>query len=101
MSWLLDVYLEARKIRISFIHFINDVLGLEGKDKIQEVTFQPTIQDAEIASKKQSVLDVLCKDANGVQIIVEMQVSPQEGFEKRHNTMQLKSTLVNSIKERN
>ena len=65
------------------IHFINDVLGLEGNDKIQEITFQPTIQDPVIASKKQSVLDVLCKDANGEQIIVEMQVAPQEGFEKR------------------
>jgi predicted transposase/invertase (TIGR01784 family) len=28
-------------------------------------------------------VDVLCKDENGVQIIVEMQVSPQQGFEKR------------------
>jgi len=26
---------------------------------------------------------VLCKAQNGVQIIVEMQVSPQEGFAKR------------------
>ncbi len=37
----------------------------------------------EIASKKQSVVDVLCKDENGVQLIIEMQVAPQEGFEKR------------------
>jgi predicted transposase/invertase (TIGR01784 family) len=29
------------------------------------------------------VVDVLCKDANGVQFIVEMQVAPQEGFIKR------------------
>ena len=65
------------------IHFINDVLGLKGKDTIQEVTFQPTIQDPIISSKKQSIVDVLCKDASGVQIIVEMQVSPQEGFAKR------------------
>jgi predicted transposase/invertase (TIGR01784 family) len=65
------------------IHFINDILGLEGQDQIQEVTLQPTIQEPEIAAKKQSIVDVLCKDANGVQIIVEMQVSSQEGFEKR------------------
>jgi len=65
------------------IHFINDILGLQGKDQIQDITFQPTIQDPEIASKKQSTIDVLCKDANGVQIIVEMQVSPQQGFAKR------------------
>jgi predicted transposase/invertase (TIGR01784 family) len=65
------------------IHFINDVLGLKDGDKIKEVTFLPTIQVPEIAAKKQSIVDVLCKDENGVQIIVEMQVSPQEGFEKR------------------
>ena len=42
-----------------------------------------TIAIPEIAAKKQSVVDVLCKDENGVQLIIEMQVSPQEGFEKR------------------
>jgi predicted transposase/invertase (TIGR01784 family) len=73
----------SEKNKDILIHFINDVLGLEGDEKIQEITFLPTIQDAVIASKKESALDVLCKDANGVQIIVEMQVSPQEGFEKR------------------
>jgi predicted transposase/invertase (TIGR01784 family) len=73
----------SEKNKSILIHFINDILALEGPDQIQEVNFQPTIQDPEIAAKKQSVVDVLCKDANGVQIIVEMQVSPQEGFEKR------------------
>jgi predicted transposase/invertase (TIGR01784 family) len=73
----------SEKNKDILIHFINDVLGLKGHDKIQEVTFQPTIQDPVIASKKQSVLDMLCKDANGEQIIVEMQVAPQESFEKR------------------
>jgi predicted transposase/invertase (TIGR01784 family) len=65
------------------IHFINDVLELKNGERIKEVTFLPTIQDPEIASKKQSIVDVLCKDENGVQLIIEMQVSPQEGFEKR------------------
>jgi predicted transposase/invertase (TIGR01784 family) len=73
----------SEKNKDILIHFINDVLGLEGSDQIQEVTFQPTIQEPEIAVKKQSAVDVLCKDANGVLIIVEMQVAPQEGFEKR------------------
>ena len=73
----------SEKNKDILIHFINDILGLEGVHKIQEVTFQPTIQDPVIASKKQSVVDVLCKAENGVKIIVEMQVSPQEGFEKR------------------
>ncbi len=73
----------SEKNKDILIHFINDVLELKNSDKIKEVTFLPTIQDPEIASKKQSIVDVLCKDENGVQLIIEMQVSPQEGFEKR------------------
>lgn len=65
------------------IHFINDIMGFEGDDQIQEVTFLSPVQNPEISYKKESIVDVLCKDANGVQIIVEMQVSPSKGFEKR------------------
>ncbi len=65
------------------IHFINDVLELKEGHKIKEVTFLPTIQVPEIAAKKQSIVDVLCKDEKGIQLIIEMQASPQEGFEKR------------------
>jgi predicted transposase/invertase (TIGR01784 family) len=73
----------SEKNKDILIHFINDILSLEGDSRIQEVTFQPTIQEPEIASKKQSIVDVLCRDEKGEYIIVEMQVSPQEGFEKR------------------
>jgi len=73
----------SEKNKDILIHFVNDILELKDKDRIKEVTFLSTIQDPEIASKKQSIVDILCKDENGVQIIVEMQVSPQEGFEKR------------------
>jgi predicted transposase/invertase (TIGR01784 family) len=73
----------SEKNKDILIHFINDVLALQGEEKILEVAFQPTIQDPDIASKKQSIVDVLCKAENGTQTIVEMQVSPQEGFEKR------------------
>lgn len=65
------------------IHFINDVLELEGNNQIEEVEFLSPIQNPAIAYKKQSIVDVLCKDKNGVQIIVEMQVAPTKGFEKR------------------
>ncbi|MDG7057252.1 MAG: Rpn family recombination-promoting nuclease/putative transposase [Wolbachia endosymbiont of Penenirmus auritus] len=64
-------------------HFLNDILGFTGKDEIKEIEFLSTIQDAEIASKKQSIVDVLCRDENGVQVIVEMQVAKTKGFEKR------------------
>jgi predicted transposase/invertase (TIGR01784 family) len=65
------------------ISFINHILGLKGASKVRDVTFQPTIQIPEIASKKESVIDVLCKADDGVQFIVEMQVAPQQGFLKR------------------
>jgi len=73
----------SEKNKDILIHFINDILELKDRDKIKEITFLPTIAVPEIAAKKQSVVDVLCKDENGVQLIIEMQVSPQEGFEKR------------------
>ena len=73
----------SEKNKDILIHFINDVLEFKDGEKIKEVTFLSTITIPEIAAKKQSVVDVLCKDENGVQLIIEMQVSPQEGFEKR------------------
>lgn len=65
------------------ICFIDDILELKDNNLIEDLEFLSTTQDPEIASKKQSIVDVLCKDKNGVQIIVEMQVAPTRGFEKR------------------
>ena len=65
------------------IHFINDILELKDNEQIESVEFLSPIQDPDIAYKKQSIIDVLCKDKNGVQIVVEMQVAPTKGFEKR------------------
>lgn len=64
------------------IHFLNDILGFTGVNEIKDIEFLSTIQDPEIASKKQSIVDVLCRDENGVQVIVEMQVAKTQGFEK-------------------
>uniref|UniRef100_UPI0037C00DE9 PD-(D/E)XK nuclease family transposase n=1 Tax=Candidatus Wolbachia massiliensis TaxID=1845000 RepID=UPI0037C00DE9 len=49
--------------------------------------------DAEIASKKQSIVDVLCKDESGTQTIIEMQVAKTTGFEKR-SPIAHKSTII-------
>ena len=65
------------------IHFINDILELKEEYRIKDLTFLPTVQVPEIAAKKQSIIDVLCVSEKGTKIIVEMQVSPQEDFEKR------------------
>lgn len=65
------------------IHFLIDILGFTGKNEIKEIVFLSTIIDAEITSKKQSIVDVLCRDENGAQVIVEMPVAQTKGFEKR------------------
>ncbi|NSM56917.1 Rpn family recombination-promoting nuclease/putative transposase, partial [Wolbachia endosymbiont of Atemnus politus] len=65
------------------IHFLNDVLGFTGKSAIKDIEFLSTIQDPDIAAKKQSIVDVLCRDENGLQVIIEMQVAKTKGFEKR------------------
>lgn len=65
------------------IHFLNDVLKLKDEQKIQEVQFLTPIQDPDIASKKQSIVDVLCKDESGRQFIIEMQVARTAGFKER------------------
>lgn len=65
------------------IQFLNDILGSHLEQPIKEVTFLKTSQDPEIASKKQSIVDVLCKDEKGTQYIIEMQVATTDGFEKR------------------
>ena len=65
------------------IHFINDILDFTSDHAVKSVEFLDPIQDPEIHGKKQSIIDVLCKDAEGVQYIVEMQVCPPTGFENR------------------
>ena len=65
------------------IHFINDMLQFEGDKTVVNVSLIKTVQDPEIASKKQSILDVLCADQAGRQYIIEMQVAKTEGFAKR------------------
>ena len=73
----------SEKNKDILIHFINDIMSYTDNNIIEEVTFLSTIQNPEIAYKKESIVDVLCKAKNGAQIIVEMQVSPTKGFEKR------------------
>ena len=43
------------------IHFLNDVITFKDGGPITDVTFLKTLQDPEIASKKTSFVDILCK----------------------------------------
>lgn len=65
------------------IHFLNDVIVSGSRPIIKQVTLLNPIQHPEIASKKESIVDVLCEDEIGTKYIVEMQVAKVAGFEKR------------------
>ncbi|WP_264687248.1 Rpn family recombination-promoting nuclease/putative transposase [Wolbachia endosymbiont (group B) of Rhopobota naevana] len=75
--------LGTEKNKDILIHFLNDILVFAGKNAIQDIEFLSTIQDPDIASKKQSIVDVLCRDSTEVQWIIEMQFAKTKGFEKR------------------
>lgn len=65
------------------IHFLNDMISFKDHGKIVDVSFLKTIQDPVTASKKTSIVDILCTDQNKNTYIVEMQVAKEKGFEKR------------------
>lgn len=65
------------------IHFLNDMAMFKENPCIVDISFLKTIQDPEIAAKKTSVVDILCKDSKGRQYIVEMQVAHEKGFAQR------------------
>jgi predicted transposase/invertase (TIGR01784 family) len=73
----------SEKHKTVLIQFINDILEFKGPKKIGQVEFLKTVQDPDIALKKQSIVDVLCRDSEGIQYIIEMQVAKTKGFEQR------------------
>ena len=72
----------SEKNKDILIHFLNDMLG-RTTNPIEYITFLPTVQDPETAVLRSSTVDVMCKDTEGNQFIVEMQVDGKPGFEKR------------------
>ena len=65
------------------IPFLNDILNHRYIGEIKDVTFASSVQAPEIIAQKQSIVDVLCRDQNGMQYIVEMQVAETAGFPQR------------------
>ena len=51
---------------------LNAFLGNQIQRKIVDVTFLKTIQEPEIASKKQSIVDLLCTDQDGCHYVIEI-----------------------------
>lgn len=73
----------SEKNKDILIAMLNAVLKNQFHKPIQDVQFLKTIQDPEVAWQKQSIVDVLCKDKDGCQYIIEMQVADTGGFQKR------------------
>lgn len=82
------------------IHFLNDILGCTEVNTIQEVEFLSTIMDPEIASDKQSIVDVLCRGSSGNRYIIEMQPLVIKALKNVHNFTLLRLTqdkLINLV----
>ena len=50
---------------------------------ITSVTFLNPVQEPDILASKRSAVDVLCRDEDGCQYVIEMQVAYLRGFEER------------------
>ncbi len=69
--------------KVILISFLNAVLGLEGQNRVKEVTLLNPFQLPRIAGEKSSIIDVRATDEKGSTFIVEMQVAEPAGFAKR------------------
>lgn len=71
------------KKKVILISFLNAVLGLEGQDRIKDVTLLNPFQLPRLTGEKSSIIDVRATDEKGITFIVEMQVAEPDGFDKR------------------
>ncbi len=62
---------------------LNTVLKKRFHTPIQDIEFLSPFQEPDALEKKQSIVDVLCKDADGCQYIIEMQVADTIDFKER------------------
>lgn len=69
--------------KVILISFLNAVLGLEGQNRVKDVTLLNPFQLPRIAGEKSSIIDVKATDEKGSTFIVEMQVAELAGFDKR------------------
>jgi len=62
---------------------INDILGLEGKDKIETIIFKNGELLPDSPEDRKAIFDLYCKDEKGSEFIVELQKVYQEHFQSR------------------
>jgi predicted transposase/invertase (TIGR01784 family) len=69
--------------KMILISFLNAVLGLEGRSRIDYVEILNPYQLPIIQGLKSSIVDIKARDGNEHSYIIEMQVAEPEGLEKR------------------
>jgi len=62
---------------------INDILGLEGEDKIKEIVFKNGELLPDSPEDRKAIFDLYCIDEKGQEFIVELQKVHQEHFQSR------------------
>ena len=62
---------------------INDILGLEGENKIAKITFKNGELLPDAPTDRKAIFDLLCEDEKGSTFIVELQKIYQEHFQSR------------------
>ncbi len=62
---------------------INDILGLEGQDKIAKITFKNGELLPDSPEDRKAIFDLYCIDEKGSEFIVELQKVHQEHFQSR------------------
>ena len=62
---------------------INDILGLEGKDKIEKIIFKNGELLPDSPEDRKAIFDLYCTDEKGNEFIVELQKVHQEHFQSR------------------
>ena len=65
------------------IALLNDLLELKGPRRIRDIQHLTLEQHVTVPKSKLSIVDAKCTTASGRRFVVEMQVLPVEGFEKR------------------
>ena len=71
------------KKKVILISFLNAILGLQGQDRIKDVTLLNPFQLPRIKGEKASIIDVRAIDNKGATFIIEMQVAEPDGLEQR------------------
>jgi len=73
----------SEKNKDILIHFLNNILNLEEKNRVESVEFLGTVWGSEILYEKENIVDIFCRDSQGQRFIVEMQLAKDKSFDNR------------------